>query len=63
MKREYASQILKECYLDAQSMYKIGAITAEQMAEFDESCLVVAEPELQPRVLPARERSSALARA
>jgi hypothetical protein len=45
-------------------MYKIGAITAEQMAEFDESCFVVAEPEHQPRALPERERnmSSALVR-
>ena len=43
-KGKYKSELLMVCHMDAQAMYEVGAISDQEMREFDEECLVQ-EPE------------------
>ena len=45
MERKYQNEILMVCHQEAKDLYEIGAITEEEMREFDEACLV---QEFQP---------------
>jgi DNA-binding transcriptional regulator YiaG len=40
VKKKYQSEILMVCHQDAEALYRIGAITDEEMAEYDRDCLV-----------------------
>jgi DNA-binding transcriptional regulator YiaG len=40
MKKKYQSEILMVCHQDAEALHRIGAITDEEMAEYDRDCLV-----------------------
>jgi DNA-binding transcriptional regulator YiaG len=40
MKKTYQNEILMVCHQDAEALHRIGAITDEEMAEYDRDCLV-----------------------
>jgi DNA-binding transcriptional regulator YiaG len=40
LKKKYQSEILKVCHQDAEALHRIGAITDDEMAEYDRDCLV-----------------------
>jgi DNA-binding transcriptional regulator YiaG len=40
MKRKYQSEILKAIHEDAAANYAVGAISADEMREYDQNCLV-----------------------
>jgi DNA-binding transcriptional regulator YiaG len=40
MEKKYQSEILMVCHQDAEALRRIGAITDEEMAEYDRDCLV-----------------------
>jgi DNA-binding transcriptional regulator YiaG len=40
MEKKYQSEILMVCHQDAEALHRIGAITDEEMAEYDRDCLV-----------------------
>ncbi|MDR2471391.1 MAG: hypothetical protein LBD09_04710 [Treponema sp.] len=40
MKKKYQSELLMILHQDAESLYRIGALTGTEMREFDEDCLV-----------------------
>jgi DNA-binding transcriptional regulator YiaG len=44
MKKKYQSEILMVCHQDAEALHRIGAITDEEMAEYDRDCLVMIPP-------------------
>jgi DNA-binding transcriptional regulator YiaG len=39
MEKKYQSEILMVCHQDAEALHRIGAITDEEMAEYDRNCL------------------------
>jgi len=39
-KGKYKSELLMVCHMDAQAMYKVGAISDKEMREYDRDCLV-----------------------
>ena len=43
MEKKYQSEQLMVCHMEAESLYKIGAIDAARMREYDEGCLVPQE--------------------
>jgi DNA-binding transcriptional regulator YiaG len=45
MRLKYKSKIMEAIHEDALGLFEVGAITEEQMREFDRACL---EPETQP---------------
>jgi DNA-binding transcriptional regulator YiaG len=56
MKYKYKSDAMEALYEAAVGMYKIGAISNEEMAEYDKDCLVQERPKrtavsAQPRPL------------
>lgn len=40
MKKQYKSEALTAIHRDAEALYRIGAISAERLREFDDMCLV-----------------------
>jgi DNA-binding transcriptional regulator YiaG len=44
MTKKYQSEQLMICHQDAEALYRIGAISEDEMREFDKECLVQ-EPE------------------
>ena len=48
---KYKSDILRSCHTDAEAMFRVGAIDAKRMHEYDVGCLV-------PSAVPNREASS-----
>jgi DNA-binding transcriptional regulator YiaG len=40
MEKKYQSEILMVCHQDAEALHRIGAITDEEMAEYNRDCLV-----------------------
>jgi DNA-binding transcriptional regulator YiaG len=62
MKKKYQSEILMVCHQEAESLYKVGAITEAQMREYDKDCLV-SEPKApktasSPRQAPTPAHAS-----
>ena len=55
MEKKYQSEQLMVCHMEAEAMYKIGAIDAARMREYDEGCLVPQEKASKkaPKVLEA----------
>jgi DNA-binding transcriptional regulator YiaG len=43
MEKKYQSEQLMVCHMEAEALYKIGAIDAARMREYDEGCLVPQE--------------------
>jgi len=39
-KGKYKSELLMVCHMDAKAMYEVGAISDQEMQEYDEDCLV-----------------------
>jgi DNA-binding transcriptional regulator YiaG len=44
MKKKYQSEALMVCHQSAEYLFKVGLMSADEMREFDEDCLVQ-EPE------------------
>jgi hypothetical protein len=40
LKKKYQSEILMVCHQDAEALHRIGAITDDEMAEYNRDCLV-----------------------
>ena len=61
MKKKYESEALMVCHQSAEYLFKVGIISADEMREFDEDCLVH-EPEsvLKPENLAEAEQIMAL---
>jgi DNA-binding transcriptional regulator YiaG len=49
--KKYRSEIARSCHEDAEAMFRVGAIDAKQMHEYDVHCLVSSR-------VPIRETSS-----
>jgi DNA-binding transcriptional regulator YiaG len=39
-KGKYKSEILMVCHMDAKAMHEVGAISDQEMQEYDKDCLV-----------------------
>jgi DNA-binding transcriptional regulator YiaG len=64
MKKKYESEIMQVCHEGAEAMYKIGAIDAARMREYDALCFADAsKPETIRQPVRELKPAAALARA
>lgn len=61
MKRKYQSEILKAIHEDAAANYEVGAISADEMREYDQNCLAPSVKSARGKnfVKPAASQTSA----
>jgi DNA-binding transcriptional regulator YiaG len=59
MRLKYKSKIMEAIHEYALGLFEVGAITEEEMREFDRACLVQDEPQPAPKAVRPAKRALA----